>query len=77
MWCRAAAWASAAKSGGPAGGGGQRQSPGGLADFGGELLEAGRGVQGEEPRGGGGDDVGVAQPPGQHRDGARACGVFL
>ena len=34
----------------------QREGLGRLADLGSELLEPGRGVQGEEPRGGGGDD---------------------
>jgi cupin len=48
----------------------QRESPGGFTDLGGEPLEPGRGVQGQEPRRGGGDDVCVAQAPGQHRDGA-------
>jgi hypothetical protein len=49
---------------------GQREGLGGLADLGGELLEAGRDVQREESRGGGGDDVGVAKTPWQDRDGA-------
>jgi hypothetical protein len=53
MPCRAAAWASAAKSGGPSGGG-QGEAPGGPPDLGGELLEPGRGMQGEKPCGGGG-----------------------
>ena len=56
---------------------GQGRGQGGLTDLGGELLEPGRGVQGEEPRGGGGDDVGVAKAPGQHRDGAGPGGVLL
>jgi hypothetical protein len=56
---------------------GQGEGPGGLADLGGELLEAGRGVQGEEPRGSGDDDVGVAEPPRQDRDGAGPRGVVV
>jgi hypothetical protein len=50
---------------------------GGLADLGGELLEARRGVQGEEPCGGRDDDVGVAKTPRQDRYGAGPCDVFL
>jgi C-terminal binding-module, SLH-like, of glucodextranase len=56
------------------GSGGQRESLGGLADLGCELLEAAGGVQGEEPCSGGGDDVGVAKTPRQHRYGAGSCG---
>ena len=55
----------------------QCEGLGRLADLGGELLEPGRGVQGEEPRGGGGDDIGVADTPGQHGDGAGPGGMFL
>src|SRR6266702_4048121 len=59
------------------GGRGPGERLGRLADRGGELLEAGRDVQGEEPRGGGGDDVGVAEAPGQQRDGAGPRSVVL
>jgi hypothetical protein len=65
MPCRAAAWASAAKSGGWRG---QGEGLSGLTGLGGELFEPGRAVQGEEPRGGGRDDIGVAKAAGQHRD---------
>ena len=51
MPCRDAAWVSAAKSGGPAGEG-EGEDLGGLTGLGGELLEPGRAVQGEEPCGG-------------------------
>ena len=76
MPCRAAAWASAAKSGGPAGGG-EGEDLGGFTGLGGELLEPSRGVQGEEPCGGGRDDIGVAKAAGQYRDRAGPGGVFL
>src|SRR4051794_4592776 len=56
---------------------GQLEGLGGLADLGGELLEAGRDVQGEEPCGGGGDDVGVPKTPRQDRYGAGPSGVLL
>ena len=50
---------------------------GGLTGLGGELLEPSRAVQGEEPCGGGRDDIGVAKAAGQYRDRAGPGGVFL
>src|SRR5882724_427152 len=56
---------------------GQGEGLGGLTGLGGELLEPGRAVQGEEPCSGRRDDVGVAKAAGQYRDGAGPGGVFL
>ena len=61
----------------PCGWRGQGEGAGRPADLGGELLEAGRGVQREEPRCGGGDDVGVAKTPWQERDRPGPRGVVV
>src|SRR5690349_23562664 len=56
---------------------GQREGLGGLTGLGGELLEPGRAVQGEEPCSCRRDDVSVAKAAGQYRDGAWPGGVLL
>ena len=63
------------RSGGPAGSGGQGEGLGGLAGLGGELLEAGRSVQGEEPYGGRGDDVGVPERLASQANRTQAAGL--